>query len=472
MRDLRERFADLDLLGVPEMRSDVDTRIADQGFTAVEVPVRPVPTPRWKGPLIAVGTAAVILVVVAGSLLLLGGGEADVVDEPIPTTLVPPATTVPVTEATSPVVGAWNPILSTTVAGEAPAAATCPPGTNPDVPGPVDQVRPANEGVGVVTAVFDRHAGRVVYVNQLRETWTFDVCTNTWYQMHPTGALIGGEFFWSGLVYDVDSDVTIALGSQGVYVYDANTNTWTHPANDRLGPDTDHITPYDPVWGDVPYGGVYDPVSGLIITSASRRNSETNSDSLEFWAYDVDTNEWTLLDPVRREPRAEEGFVSVSEFLGYSEQLDRLIVPGGIRRSSLSGSSGSMVWEEATILVDPRTGDVTVLPIESPGIDPWLPNGTYGAAGGTVYVATMTLDTPHDICGFDANVKSWTACFDAPDDADIGPLVGDSINNRLVLLNAGPWAGTILNGNGAIDFDTGEWTQIVAPSPISYPSTP
>ena len=219
----------------------------------------------------------------------------------------------------------------------------------------------------------------------------------------------------------------------------------------------------------VPVGGAYDPVSGLIITSASRRDSETNSDSLEFWAYDVDTNEWTLLGPSRREPepRAEEGF----EFLGYSEQLDRLIVPGGIGRLSPSGSILSV--EEETILVDPRTGDVTVLLIESPGIgiDVW-PNGTYGAAGGTVYAATQSLDTPHDICGFDANVKSWTACFDAPDDVDIGPLVGDAINNRLVLLDAGPWAGTIRNGISAIDLDTGEWTQILAPSPIAYPSTP
>ena len=449
MRDLRERFADLDLLEVPEMRSDVDTRIADQGFPAAEVPLRPVPTPRWKGPLIAVGTAAVILVVVAGSLLLLGGDDADVVEEPIPTTLLPPATTVPVTEATSPVVGAWNPILSTTIAREAPAAATCPPGTNPDVPGPVDQVRPANEGVGVVTAVFDRHAGHIVYVNSLGETWTFDVCTNTWHQMHPTGT--APDFVFGGLVYDVDSDVTVAFGSQGVSVYDANANTWAQPTNNVVGIGDGLI---------VPVGGAYDPVSGLIITSTYR--------SLEFWAYDVDTNEWTLLGPPRREPepRAEEGF----ELLGYSEQLDRLIVPGSIGRLSPSGSILSV--EMGTILVDPRTGDATVLLIESPGFDFGWPSGTYGAAGGTVYVAARTIAAPHDIWGFDANVKSWTARFDAPDAADTGPLVGDAINNRLVLLNAGPWAGTIRNGISAIDLDTGERTQILAPSPIAYPSTP
>ena len=445
MRDLRERFADLDLLEVPEMRSDVDTRIADQGFPAAEVPVRPVPTPRWKGPLIAVGTAAVILVVVAGSLLLLGGDDADVVEEPSPST----TTTLSLDEPA----GAWNPILSTTVAREAPAVATCPDGTNPDVPGPVDQVRPATEGAGVVTAVFDRHAGRIVYVNDLGETWTFDVCTNTWYQMHPTGTAPEFQFgkppdiLSGGLVYDVDSDVTVALGYEHISVYDANTNTWTQPTNNVVGIGDGPMTPY---------GVAYDPVSGLIITSTYT--------SEESWAYDVDTNEWTLLGPVRRETRGDDRF----DFLGYSEQLDQLI---------FTGSVVTVRWVESeveTILVDPRTGDVTELLIESPVINFGWPSGTYGAAGGTVYAATMYMATPNDICGFDANVKAWTACFDAPNDAASATdadLVGDPINNRLVLMNVGPRAGVAANGVGAIELDTGEWTQLLTPAPISYPST-
>jgi len=63
----------------------------------------------------------------------------------------------------------------------------CPPGSAPDRPGPVDQARP---DMGAAVA-FDRHAGRLVAVgvtNSMRptvETWTFDVCTNTWTRMHP-----------------------------------------------------------------------------------------------------------------------------------------------------------------------------------------------------------------------------------------------------------------------------------------------
>ena len=233
-----------------------------------------------------------------------------------------------------------------------------------------------------------------------------------------------------------------SLLHESVYVCDANANTWTYPAKDGLGVDKGRIAPC---------GGAYDPVPGLIITSNLRWTSETSPLYWEFWAYDVDTNEWTLLGPLSLEPSNEDQL----DFLGYSEQLDRLIVAGWVDR------------EVGTILVDPRTGDVTVLPIESPVVDIGWPNETYGAAGDTVYATTETMDTPHDICRFDANVESWTACFDIPNYPGIGvhfpELVGDPINNRLVVINpmASAWAS--VSRIAAIDLDTGEWTQLLAP---------
>ena len=451
MPDLRRRLAELDLLEPPDMVSDINRRIAERQVVATASPVHS-PGVWWRGPLIAAGTAAAILTVVVGSLLLLGGDDSDVVDGPTPTTLAPPATTVPVMEPMSPIVEAWNPILTTTVAREAPAAATCPDGTNPDVPGPIEQVRPGTEGVGVVSAVFDQHAGRIVYVNALGETWTFDVCTNTWHHMHPTGTAPDHSF--GGLVYDVDSDVTVALGPESVAVYNANSNTWTHPTNDRLGYGTNHITPY---------GAAYDPVTGLIITSNRRGTSETSADapfSWEFWAYDVDTNEWTLLGPLRLEPSAWDFL----ELLGYSEQLDKLIVTGSVI---------TRPWVEAetvTILVDPRTGDVTELPIDSPGVNMAWPSESYGAAGGTVYVTTFTMTTiPNDVCGFDADLGSWSACFGVPRTPETGffrlpALVGDPINNRLLAINGISSAGTPISRVGAIDLATGEWTLLLAPA--------
>jgi hypothetical protein len=297
-------------------------------------------------------------------------------------------------------------------------------------------------------AAFDRHAGRIVWVDTLGETWTFDVCTNTWHRMNPTGAMIGE--LSGGMVYDVDSDLTVALGFEHISVYDASTNTWTQPSNDTIGIGDGLI---------VPWGAAYDPVTGLIITSNHRWTSETTPTYWEFWAYDVDTNEWTLLGPLDMEPEAQDQL----DFLGYSERLDRLIVAGGVD------------GEVGTILVDTRTGDVTVLPIESPVVDFVWPNETYGAAGGTVFATTNTMDTPHDICGFDANVKSWTACFDIPGATQtdrhqrFDAMVGDPINQRLILINGsgGGWEGPRVTAGAdvwTIDLDTGEWTQLLGPS--------
>ena len=53
----------------------------------------------------------------------------------------------------------WSPILSTTKARPAPAAATCPEGTNPNAPGPIDQVRPGEGPWSNQAAVFDTRAG-------------------------------------------------------------------------------------------------------------------------------------------------------------------------------------------------------------------------------------------------------------------------------------------------------------------------
>ena len=60
----------------------------------------------------------------------------------------------------------WSSVLATTVAGTAPPAATCPQGTNPDVPGPVDQVRPGEGPWSNQAAVFDTRAGRIVFIDE------------------------------------------------------------------------------------------------------------------------------------------------------------------------------------------------------------------------------------------------------------------------------------------------------------------
>jgi len=345
------------------------------------------------------------------------------IDEP-PTSPIPPS-------------GAWDPILSTTWAKTAPPAATCPAGTDPAAPGSPDQERPDPRWVSNVAAAFDRHTGRIVYVDVRGATWTFDVCTNTWELMNPEGApyshnsnLFDGAGQRSGvlgdLVYDVDSDRTIAFGSV-LAVYDANTNTWTQP-------DTPKTT-------SARGTAVYDPVTGLIITT----------DDEELLAYDVDTNTWTVIGPIIHED------LFVGEFLGYSPEIDRLI----------------FVMPDHTWLIDPRTGESTLVVADTPYIDLAWPSDVHGSAADTVYV-TQHWDGDlrnFRICGFDTVNLAWTSCVDVPRDVEdkhyvFSAMVGDPINNRLVLIH-GAWGnywGNSIDDVWSIDLDTEEWIQLVAAS--------
>lgn len=98
------------------------------------------------------GTTGRLLVCLTVAVLLAGCGSG-ATSSPSPTTaatanpaevVVTPAPSAPKVPAVVPPVG--------------PAFA-CPPGTDPDTPGPIDQARPPNDSPTAVA--FDRSAGRV-----------------------------------------------------------------------------------------------------------------------------------------------------------------------------------------------------------------------------------------------------------------------------------------------------------------------
>jgi hypothetical protein len=378
-----------------------------------------------------VGTAVAILVVSAASLILLRTGQGDVADPPTeatPTTTAPPPTTIVVSPES------WNPILATTTAAMAPPAAECPTGSSPEVPGPVDQLRPVPRFGRNLVLAFDHRLGQVVYVDDSGATWLFDVCTNTWHQSDSDGP----PFLPAGqLVYDVDSDVTISVGFERVSIYDANTNTWDERDIELAGVG--------------PLGAVYDPVSGLIITSGMSR---ADAEIWELWAYDVDTNDWTLLGPVTID--RDTPCCTQIDLLGYSMVLDRLILTTYIGDTA------------ATLLVDPRSGEMEIHPAtDAPVVDLVWPGHTYGTGDGTVQVY---IERESSVCWFDAETRTWLCRTGPPDTLEasfgVSAIVGDPINNRLLLIHGlhGDSSTDATDSVWAMDLATGEWNQVLAPS--------
>jgi hypothetical protein len=178
----------------------------------------------------------------------------------------------------------------------------CPSGSTPDEPGPVEQARPVSPRL----TAFDRRAGKLVVLTAAGdgpestvgiETWAFDVCTNTWTQMHPSREPSSIE--WRPLVYDINSDLTILVSSGKVWAYDLQTDTWSEkgvaPANATL-------------WA-------YDPRSGLVVAACYDAPPD-------LWGYDVETETWT---PIRQRIGPSD---SNPPYVVYDASVDRIIAPG------------------------------------------------------------------------------------------------------------------------------------------------
>ncbi len=402
-------------------------------------------------------TARHLLALVVALALLAGACGGD--DEGrVPATGVPQRTTAPAEKTLEPVAD-WDPILATTQALTPAPQAVCATETNPDTPGQREQPRPGAAWVGSRAAAFDRVAGKIVYVereaqafgpaaDEPAQTWTFDVCTNAW---RPAGVLpVPGGGFGEGpmLVYDVDSDATLAISDGGnVSVYDTAAGTWTQQPSE----------PFLEAAPGLTRGAVYDPVSGLVLTTDNRGGWDVD-ERYELWAYDVETNTWTLVGPIPQEAYDFGLGAEEIDLLGHSESIDRLILTTGTFAAS------------ATVLVDPRSGRITRVDVETPLVFFRSPVGAFGTAADTVFATMASRESA--VCGFSTDARTWTNCFEVPESGPPQPyplfaaMVGDTINERLVLINRVFEVGATLGVDDiwAVDPATGTWTELLAPS--------
>jgi hypothetical protein len=312
----------------------------------------------------------------------------------------------------------------------------CSPGTDPDEPGPADQAKP----FGWFDATFDRRTGKLVALANPGstdpdfpiETWTFDVCTNTWTQMHPDHEPPAQV---RGLVYDVDSDLTIGIYADGdrepypyvgnVWTYDLETDTWTEKGRASTG-----LT-------------FYDPVSGLIV----------GGDRVEeLWDYDVDTDTWTPMRqtvPLRDAP----GF---SEYV-YDASVDRIVeYAGGIESA---GGIASQTW-----LIDLRTGTWSRSAAETPVVEMgwWaVPTVVYDEAAARTVVAG-----DFQWGAYDAAADEWEILVEAGPGEDPlpKPLLYDPVNERLIVADGGGGIG-VEGDLLAYDLVTREWIVLLEPGP-------
>jgi hypothetical protein len=310
----------------------------------------------------------------------------------------------------------WERSLPAVVPSVGPEA-TCTPGSTPDKLGPVDQAWPDMSAA----VAFDRHAGRLVAVgvtDSIRptvETWTFDVCTNTWTRMHPNRE---PPLFNNGeLVYDADSNVTIGILFGKVWAYDLQADTWTEKGSAWLRADCCAVLV------------AYDPLSGLVVAA----------DNDELWNYDVESDTWTPIHQANGP--ADWGMHAYA----YDASVDRIIV------YTFGGDEG---LEPETWLLDLRTGRWSRPAAETPDVSRGMwawPSIAYDEA------AERTVAISDRLAAYDATGDRWEILTEAGPSVEWWPsdmLVYDPVNRRLVGLG---WGGTVV----AFDLAIREWTVLL-----------
>jgi len=405
--------------------------------------------------LVAVPRRAWILLLLAGLVAALVGGTLFVGSQPERKL---PAVVPPVAESIAPSV--------------APAF-VCPAGTNPDEAGPVDQARPAGLPAQPGRMAFDRRAGRLVALagnlpvetwTSPVETWTFDVCTNTWTRMRPNQEPPSGT---DGLVYDVDSDLTVASDGTRTWVYDLKANTWREKG-------------LDPPFSGLIRTRFYDPVSGLVVAVGDDGDEDTLG--LALWGYDVETDTWTPIPqakPLTIGPHYED--------FAYDASVDRLVAYASTWKDK-DPPNGDWLFEPRTWLFDIRTGTWS----GTGAATPQYSYGIWGIQPGIAYdeAARRTVMLAQgQSAAYDATADRWEtlyvgtpwdeqgACGSRPECRTMPHLVYDPVNERLVVYGG---RGTVYLSADmprvypddvlAFDTRTREWTVLLeASQPVTLP---
>ncbi len=324
---------------------------------------------------------------------------------------------------------------------------TCPPGSTPDAPGPADRARPPSSGF----MAFDRAFGKIVLVGSRGgpvETWTFDVCTNTWAAMHPASE---PELGWLGmLTYDSAARQTISVSNPGgVWAYDLESNTWTILAG---APPTSHLR--------LAYDSVAARVVALQIGSPRH-----------MWSFDGIADAWEPVDRDQQDVWPVPSDSDLHILLAYDASVDRLV---GYDRGEVR-------------LFDLGTGTWSPPGTASP---PFGYGGYYSLGGEIAYdeaAQRTVLFSGGQVIAYDAAADRWETLYatatDLPTSCGIRPecrvqpsMVYDPINERLVVYGGNVHTGAESLGwwgpsDDVLAFDTRtrRWTILLE---ASQPVTP
>jgi len=171
------------------------------------------------------------------------------------------------------------------------------------------------------------------------ETWAYDAKNNLWTNM--TTGLKPSARCMHSMAYDSQSDRVILFGGYGMgsnaetWAYDFNSNTWTD-MNPSPHPSARNSQ-----------GTAYDSASDRVILFGGSTSGGVPSD--ETWAYDFNSNSWTIMNPSAK-PSARERHA-----MAYDSQSDRVVLFGGWQGTTNDETWGYDFNSDTWTSMDPNT---------------------------------------------------------------------------------------------------------------------
>lgn len=147
-------------------------------------------------------------------------------------------------------------------------------------------------GTGVVGSAFefDRGSGEGVFADVEGNTWVYDPETNTWEAKETEGGPTALQL--ASMVYDAGSDRMIVFGGLDPDSFAVNRQTWAYDLDSNTW---EQMHPKQSPSPRFAYAMAYDEGSDRVILFGGRLGGAVG----DTWAYDYDADSWAKMSPAR-----------------------------------------------------------------------------------------------------------------------------------------------------------------------------
>ncbi len=162
------------------------------------------------------------------------------------------------------------------------------------------------------------------------DTWAYDLNSDTWINMNPTGLTIG--LTEAQMTYDSESDRCIMVGGYFIYPYDDphdeyyTHETWAYDYNSNHWENI--ITSVHPTQR-YDHALAYDSESDRTILVGGWTFGDGGIHQNETWAFDYNTLTWENMNPVNNPKR-------IAHQMAYDEESDLIILFAGLKAPDIS----------------------------------------------------------------------------------------------------------------------------------------